>query len=178
MSGHAFVDESKRRDYLLAAAVVVQGDIGAARFAIRELLLPGQRRLHMSDERDNRRRQIASTISRLADSGSLRTTIYDAGRRHRNERERRRACIDALVKDLASTGVRMVVFERDDTLLSFDRQRLIESSRAHGCQDTLRFRHYRAAGEPLLAIPDAIAWCYAKGGDRRIGAAVGQIRQV
>jgi hypothetical protein len=33
--------------------------------------------------------------------------------------------------------------------------------------DTLRYEHRRAAAEQLLTLPDAIAWCWAKGGDWR-----------
>lgn len=61
----------------------------------------------------------------------------------------------------------MLVFERDDTWLSWDNQHLIECARAARCRDTLRRQYQRAAGELLLAIADAIAWCSAKGGDWR-----------
>lgn len=59
MSGHVFVDETKRRGYLLVAAVVVPADPDPVRKAMRALVLPGQRRLHMKDENDQRRRSIA-----------------------------------------------------------------------------------------------------------------------
>lgn len=87
--------------------------------------------------------------------------------RYRNERERRAACLHALVIDAAQRSDAMLVLEQDDTLLSFDNQRLIEFTRAAGCRDTLRYEHQRAASEPLLAVPDAVAWCWAKGGDWR-----------
>jgi hypothetical protein len=48
-----------------------------------------------------------------------------------------------------------------------DTQHLIEFTRAAGCRDTLRYEHRRASAEQLLAIPDAIAWCWANGGDWR-----------
>jgi len=35
----------------------------------------------------------------------------------------------------------MLVLEQDDTLLSWDNQRLIEFTRAAGCRDTLRYEH-------------------------------------
>jgi hypothetical protein len=38
---------------------------------------------------------------------------------------------------------------------------------AAGCRDTLRYEHRRAGTEQLLALTDAIAWCWAKGGYRR-----------
>lgn len=63
-------------------------------------MLPGQRRLHMKNENESRRRSIATVI---AVSG-IRATVYDAGRRYRNDRERRAACRTALVSDLADRG--------------------------------------------------------------------------
>ena len=176
MSGHVFIDESKRRGYLLIASVVVPADLEPTRKMLRGLVLPGQRRLHMNDEADPRRRSIASanTVS------GVTASVYDTGRRYRNERERRAACINALVVDAAAHGHQMLVFEQDDTLLSWDNQRLIENTRDAGCRDTLRWQHRRAASEPLLAIPDAIAWCWAKGGDwrRRVEAVVTDVREV
>jgi len=53
--------------------------------------------------------------------------------------------------------------EQDDSLLWWDQQRLIEITREVGCRDTLRYEHRRAREELLLAIPDAIAWCWARG---------------
>ncbi len=176
MSGHVFVDETKRRGCLLAAAVVVPPDLDAVRKVLRGLVLPGQRRLHMKDENDQRRRSIATAI---AVSG-VTATIYDAGRRYRNERERRAACLHALVADAARRGDAMLVLEQDDTVLSWDNQCLIEATRAAGCRDTLRYEHRNAASELLLAVPDAVAWCWAKGGDwrRRIQPIVTKAREV
>jgi hypothetical protein len=59
---HAFVDESIRNGYLLSAAVVPTGDLSVAGGKLRELCKPGQRRLHMKDENDSRRREILSTL--------------------------------------------------------------------------------------------------------------------
>jgi len=173
---HVFVDETKHRGYLLVAGVLVPDDLDSVRRLLRDLVLPGQRRLHMKNENDQRRRVIASAIS----VSGVTATVYDAGRRYRNERERRAACLRALVDDTAQRGDAMLVLEQDDTLLSWDNQRLIEYTRAAGCRDTLRYEHRRAASELLLAVPDAIAWCWAKGGDwrRRVEPIVGAVRQV
>ena len=48
--GHAFVDESKAKDYLLVSAVLGLEELDGARGVIRDLLLPGQPRLHMKHE--------------------------------------------------------------------------------------------------------------------------------
>ncbi|MCA1675934.1 MAG: hypothetical protein LC799_28430, partial [Actinobacteria bacterium] len=163
MSGHVFIDETKQRGYLLVASVVVAGDLDPLRKIIRGLILPGQRRLHMKDENDRRKHAIASAII----GTDIRVTVYDAARRYRNERERRAACLRAVVNDAAARAHMVLVLEQDDSLLSWDNQHLIEFTRAAGCRYTLRYQHRRATDEHLLAIPDAIAWCWAKGGDWR-----------
>ena len=130
----------------------------------------------MKDESDPRKRSIATAIA----VSEVRATIYDAGRHYRNERERRAACLRAIVEDAAAAGHAMLVLEQDDSLLSWDNQHLIEYTRAAGCRDTLRYEHRRASADLALAIPDAIAWCWAKGGDwrRRIEPIVTDVREV
>jgi len=49
-------------------------ELESTRRMLRGLVLPGQRRLHMKDESDSRKRSIATAI---ADSG-ITATIYDA----------------------------------------------------------------------------------------------------
>jgi len=89
VNGGTYVDETKRRGYLLVAAVVLPPDLDSVRKVLRGLVLPGQRRLHMKDENDQRRRSIATAI---AVSG-VTATIYDAGRRYRtNASDAQRAC--------------------------------------------------------------------------------------
>jgi len=112
VSAHVFVDESKQRGYLLVASVVVPSDLDSVRRVLRGLVLPGQRRPHMKDESESRKRSIATAIT----VSGVTATIYDAGRRYRDERERRAACLHALVLDAARRGDAMLVLEQDDTL--------------------------------------------------------------
>ena len=163
MSGHVFVDESKQRDYLLVAAVVMPGYLAGARRDLRSLVMPGQRRLHMKKESDARRGAIVDAIA----STGATTTIYNAGRPGRLELDAREGCLRALVVDVAAAGHHMLVLEQDDSLLWWDQQHLIEITRDVGCRETLRYEHRRAEHELLLAVPDAIAWCWAKGGHWR-----------
>jgi len=172
---HVFVDESKRRGYLLAAVAVPADDLQAVRKVLQGLVLPGQRRLHMKDESDPRRRAIASAIVGCG----ARAIVYDAARRYRTDRDRREACLRLLVDDAAARGVHALVLEQDDTLVASDRRTLYRAARYAGCAETLRYDHRRAGTEQLLALPDAVAWCWARGGDwrRRIGPAVIDVRQ-
>jgi hypothetical protein len=174
--GHVFIDETKQRGYLLVASAVAADDLDILRKTIQSLILPGQRRLHMKDENDCRKHAIASAIA----ATDIQVAVYGAAHRYHNERERRAACFRAVVNDAAARAHAILVLEQDDSLLSWDNQHLIEFTRATGCRDTLRYQHRRAPEEHLLAIPDAIAWCWAKGGDwrRRVRPVVIDVREV
>jgi hypothetical protein len=173
---HIYVDETKQRDYLLVASVHVSTDLTGLRQMVRGLLLPGQRYLHMKDEKDGRKRTIAQAF---VDAG-VQATVYRAGPQHRNERQRRSACLQALVDDHAGRGEAHIILDEDETMVKFDNQKLIEYTRAADCRDTLHYQHQRSHAEALLAVPDAIAWCWAKGGPWRtlIAPAVTATRDV
>ncbi|WP_231588375.1 hypothetical protein [Mycobacterium nebraskense] len=156
--GH-FIDETKHADYLVVAAVVVAGDLGAIRKDVDELLLPGQQRLHMKAEKAGRKRTIAAKFVRVG----VQAIVYDAGQRYRTQVEAREACLRAAVLDHADGIETMMVIEEDLTLVESDRKILYHAVRAAGWADTLRYDHRRADSERLLGVPDAIAWCWGKG---------------
>ncbi|MGF2952116.1 hypothetical protein ACOJVP_07185 [Mycobacterium sp. THU-M116] len=161
---HIYVDETKHRDYLMVAAVVLGEDLTSARAVVQELLKPGQHHLHMKNEADGRKETIAKTLA----AAGLRATVYDAGRRHRTQVLARAACLTALVDDLAASDTEtLIVLDQDETLVQSDRQVLYRAVRAAGRETTLRYEHRRAAADRLLGIPDAFAWCWAKGGHWR-----------
>lgn len=165
MTKWVFVDESKRSGYVLAATVVP--DLDAGRKVVRGLITPGRRRLHMNHEHDRHRRVIVSALATM----SITATVYDAARRYPTDRAARAACFAALVKDLASAGNTCLVIEQDDSLVRSDRQELYRLTRAAGITDVLEYRHQRAYEEPLLALPDVVAWCWVRSSEwrRRIG---------
>jgi hypothetical protein len=161
---HVYVDETKHRDYVMVAAVVLGDDLGSTRAVVDGLLQPGQRHLHMKDEKAGRKETIAKTLA----CADIQATIYDAGRRYRTQLLARAACLHALVEDLAASDVdTMVVLDTDESLVHSDRQLLFHAVREAGRQVTLRYDHRRPDAERLLAIPDAFAWCWAKGGHWR-----------
>lgn len=177
---HIYVDETKAKGYLVAAATGVTGQLhlSLSRKELGNLILPGQRSLHMKDEKDSRKRAIADTIIRLGDLG-LRATIYDAGRAQ-TERQRRARCLQALLDDASQHTRARIVFDLDETLLSWDRQTMVELTRANGLQEKVSYTHATRHQELLLAVPDAIAWCWAKGGHwrRRVRTIVVDVREV
>jgi hypothetical protein len=173
--GHVFVDETKNAGYVLAAVSVL--DPAPIRQVVRGLIVPGRRRIHMHNEPARRRRAIVSSLA----TAPITATIYDAGRRYRTDRAARSACLAALVADLAASGpsVRLVI-EQDDSLVRFDRQELFRLVRQAGMTDQIIYSHQRAHEEPLLALPDVMAWCWVRSGDwrRRIEPIVATVRHL
>jgi hypothetical protein len=161
---HIFVDETKRRGYVMVGASVLGNELAAARAVVKELLKPGQHHLHMKDEADGRKETIALALV----AANFRATVYDAGRRRGNQVLSRAACLSALVDDVAASAVEtLIVLDQDETLVQFDRRLLYRSVHAIGREHELHYVHRRSNTEPLLGIPDAFAWCWAKGGQWR-----------
>lgn len=172
---HIYIDETKERGYVLVASIHLGSDVETMRKTMRRMVLRGQSRIHMAKESDSRRREIADTIC----AAGVTATIYDAGRRYASQLAARAACLQAIIDDVEVGQQTLLVLEQDDSLIHWDKQRLIEMVRAAGCRGTLRYEHHRAKTELLLAVPDAIAWCWARGGQwRERISAVATVKQV
>ncbi|WP_157887504.1 hypothetical protein [Frondihabitans sp. PAMC 28766] len=156
-----FIDETKAREYLLVAAIIPSHGTDRARQAMRTLLLRGQPRVHMKKESDSRRRKVLSVIAEIQPL----VVIYRAGAPHRTDLIRREKCLRAIARDLLADGETHLFIETDETLIRRDRQCLVDA--LHGAAPTATYEHRTAAAEPLLSIPDAVAWAWARGGDWR-----------
>lgn len=158
MNAHVFVDESKADGLLLAAAVVPAQEVANLRKLIDSLRMPRQRRIHFTAESDARRKVILAALRRAR----VQVTIYDATS-IKNVKSARDAALARLVDDAAKIGAQMLVFERDDPSEASDKMIIRSRLQIAGCGDTLRYAHKRAHAEFLLAIPNAVAWSWAKG---------------
>lgn len=157
MPGHVFVDESKRRDFILVAAAVPSTALGNARQQIRALHLPQQRGIHMVKESEGRQRRILAVIASL----EAEVTVYVATKgTYTAERYARERCLNELLRDIAREGCSTLCLERDDTVAADDRRTIGRQLRAVGYQDSLTYSHSKVWSEPLLLIPDAIAWAW------------------
>ena len=115
-------------------------------------------------KREQARRR-GAIVSALAEA-PIEATIYEVGRSYGGDRGARAACLTALIRDLSAfPGPIRLVIEQDDSLVSFDNQRLIELTRSLGKPAALHYEHRRAFEEPLLALPDVVAWCWARSGE-------------
>ena len=154
-----FVDESKAKGYTMAAALVASGNISDLRQSMRALVLPGQRRLHFTKERANRRRLI---LSRMADLG-VRVQVFHCTAT--SDAIGREACLIGLVDHAAKEAHTKIVIERDQSIEQSDRKILFREVKKHKLTGTLTYALEDPYLEPLLWIPDAVAWSYSKGGD-------------
>ncbi|MFF0575263.1 hypothetical protein [Streptosporangium saharense] len=159
---HAFIDESARGGYLVCAVVLTPKNLLTSRQALRRLCKPGQQRIHMSSESDSRRREILSGIRGLG----MEAHVYQAELKGRSQRAVRDDCLRAAVPDLVLMGISRLVIEscdqdRQDRLVVHE---MLGKAEAH---DRMAYGHGRPSSEPLLWVPDALAWAYGKGGDWR-----------
>jgi hypothetical protein len=130
----------------------------------------------MNHEHVRHRRVVVSALAAMP----IAATVYDAARRYPTERAARAACLGGLVEDLAAAGDTQLVIEQDDSLVRSDRHELYRLARAAGITDVLEYRHQRAHEEPLLALPDVVAWCWVRSGEwrRRIGPILAPSRTI
>jgi hypothetical protein len=95
----------------------------------------------------------------------IQVMLYDATA-FRDDKLGRDAAIARLADDAAAMGATRLVLELDDSVLMSDRLIINERLAKADCYD-LRYVHQRAYEECLLAIPDAVAWSWARGGHWR-----------
>ncbi len=156
----AFSDESERADRVLFGLTLVPaGVVKDARRTLRGLLLPGQRRLHMSKESPRRRREILAVLTDI----EMSTMILELRRPPGTSRvDARSRLLVAGAEIVAALGVSIWVFDsQDDMQLHRDRQVL------GGLGVTAVYDHRANHEEPLLWVVDSLLWAYGAGGDWR-----------
>lgn len=169
-----FVDENTSRGYLFAVLRTPMHHKPELRKALNLLRMPGQSRIHFVDERNSRRREILSVIT------SLRPALTIITSQSKTQKVAREQCLRALLRLAQDHDVASVTLERDESVLQFDRRILFEEGRAIGPALRVRYHHESPRAEPLLWVPDAIAWSFAKGGDwrRRVLPLIDQVIRV
>ncbi len=165
MTLHAFVDESQRgRQYIICATIIDARLASAERTVLRGLRLRGQRRLHFGDESDQRRRQILSALAGLRLENQIIATTDRAPTAAREK------VLRELVQILTTREVTRLVLDSRQGQDHVDRSTIRRAAHESG-NSSLEYRHDQSAAEPLLWVPDAVAWAWGRGGDwrRRIG---------
>lgn len=159
---HLYVDESTAGDYLLMCAAIASSDAPQMRSAMRGLLLPGSRSLHMRKEH-KRATSILNTVVDL----DPRVAIFRVPKTT-PALEARRASIHALAALACHLRSDRVVFDTIDSMVARDRAWVIEGVHIAGAPTPpFSYHHLRRHEEPLLWIADAVGWAWARGGQHR-----------
>ncbi len=155
----AFVDESSavrsdtRQEYLIGAALIPLDECDEVREDLRSLALPGQIKLHWTDESELRRRAIVDKIATLA---PMTVVVTHLSERLRKTERCRRKCLEALYHDMVGMEVFDVLLEdRSVSQNKKDRGHLV-ALRSQGLDTRLRIDHQRGGDEPLLWIADIL----------------------
>lgn len=117
----------------------------------------------------NYRERFVAVVAELKISARL----YIAPTRRVSQRRARDACLEAMVPDLVAAGVSHLYLEScdqdraDRAVLSAARMRAAADDRS------FYFDHRRPHEEPMLWVPDVIAWAYGK--DQRWRARIEQL---
>lgn len=155
----AYVDESSARrppaqqEYMVCAAIIDVHDLEKVRSVLRPLLLPGQIKLHWTDERSSRRRKIVETLSGIDSIQAIITHRSEASRK--TERYRRK-CLEQLYFELPQMQVHQVTLEsrqKDQNRKDIEH---IVALQGQGQSPGIRLQHVRGGDDPLLWIPDAV----------------------
>lgn len=155
----AFLDESSRvlndefQEYSVGAALLSSDECADAREEIRPLLLPGQVKLHWTDESRRRRVKIIDAIVSL---GPMNVVISHVSARQRKTERFRRKCLETLYYEFAGMEVHDVLLESRSTKQDKDDRAHIVALQGQGLERRIHIDHRRGGDEPLLWIADAV----------------------
>lgn len=162
-SAHVFIDESKARDYTIVAATLAPAAVTDTRSAVRSLRHKGSPSIHMRKESPSTKSKIIQGFKGLR----LSTYILRCDEPGLSELERRTRCLDRLLDLCAQEHASRLTIERDESLFHWERQYFVEAVRQRQMRDNFEYTWRNRNEEPLLWVPDAVAWSYAKGGKYR-----------
>lgn len=158
-SFRAFVDESSaarsvdRQEYLIGAALVPVTACDEVRAQVRALALPGQIKLHWTDEQESRRRTI---VKRLAEIAPMTVVVTHLSERVKKNERCRRKCLEALYHEMVGMEIYDLTLEhRSDKQNAADRAHIV-ALQGQGLERRIRIRHLRGGDEPLLWIADIL----------------------
>ncbi len=171
----AFTDESERAGLMLLGVLILPaGAIHDARRELRGLLLPGQRRIHTSDESARRRRLLLDVIRTL----EAQTIIWTLRRPPGLGRvEARDLLLGAAVRELTSRRVVSWLLDGQDPAQQA-RDRGAIGRALPAAAPGMVYDHRSSTGEPLLWAVDGVVWAVGAGRDWRRRAGEVDVREL
>jgi len=153
-----FIDESKEPNYVLAATLIRDADAPRLRKLLQAECRPKQRSIHFKKEDQARRKQLLAVYERH----ELQTFTFRSSLK--NQREAREVCFERLINHALTLGVTRLVIEKDDSIFRADEKIIARLIKEQGALGKIGFEHFYRHEEPILWVPDSIAWCENKGG--------------
>jgi hypothetical protein len=158
MPSNIYVDESIRNSYFLCAVQVDTSQISQLRLKAKMLRTNGQTSVHMQTETKSRQSQIATNIS----SFEFRAILFHVTRPGITDLSARRIALESMFMNSQMFSAQLITFDTSNSIQQ-DRRIISEVSRSKGI-NIPHYRHMNSRHEPLLWLPDIVAWCYGRGG--------------
>ena len=155
-----FVDESRRGEYVLVAAVVASGDIPRAKKIMRNLKPSNRTRLHMHAEGRVSRAKILAEFLRVQPID--KALVFTMPIRGRTERQVRTALLQELTTKAVELGATRILVES----CSQDREdhsAVVGALVKAGMQDKVRVEVDSPHSNEMLWAADVVAWAYSHG---------------
>lgn len=155
----AFLDESSanrgeaQQEYLVCAALIPDFECDDLRDQLGPLLLPGQVKVHWTDESERRRQEI---VARIVELGPINVVISHLDARRRKVERYRRKCLERTYHELIDMQVYDLTLECRTDNQDRDDLAHIVALRGQGMDRQLRISHRRGGDEPLLWIADVV----------------------
>ena len=157
MTNHAFIDESVRgANYCLCATLITEHGLAKARSHMRSLLVPGQRRLHFVSESPQHRRTLLRDIAKIPCQSTVHVGVGGA------QLDARATALKSLVVELVDGNVDRIVLDSRQGQDHRDRSVIAKTLGNYG-ELRIQYLHLSSVDEPLLWIPDAVAWAWGRG---------------
>ncbi|WP_344029692.1 hypothetical protein [Leucobacter iarius] len=156
-----FVDESKAREFILAASFTSSSSHAETNQKLRGLVRRGQRRIHFKSESDSSRKRLLSEMAAL----DVTAQVYIAP--HQVPAAARTQCLEHLIDDLVDSSASRLILERNESVQVSDRRVIRARLDQRNYRRSLSYDHASPHEYPLLWVSDAVAWCCQAGGDWR-----------
>lgn len=137
----------------MCAAIIDSRDLERIREELRPLRLPGQVKLHWTDERSSRRREIIETLSAI---DSMQAIITHRSEVSKKTERYRRKCLEQMYFELSEMGAHKVTSESRQAVQNRRDIEHIVALQGQGQSAGIRLRHARGGDDPLLWIPDTV----------------------
>ena len=156
----AFSDESERGGRMLFGVLMLRiGAVAGARNELRRLLLPGQRRVHTSDESARRRRVLLDLVAGLPGHAIVFELRRPMGV---NRVEARDRLLTEAARTVVRAGVTTWTLDDQHPVQAVRDRRQIDGAFAN-VEHSPAYDHRPAPAEPLLWAIDAIVWAIGAG---------------